>query len=408
MTGIRRWIIAGLFIAAPALQAQEVVGHSSTRSDEAVTLEFDIAGGETLSLTLIHGRVLLNGVEVGRYEPGGALEESVREAVANSRAQETEDLLAELQGIETDQLTGAEESSYAVIAEVLTALEMVDAMLPELVTIEMEQGHAEEGCEDCAEIALAPSGVAVVTAPRVSVEARPAPSPMRYELVQEGTSFVGGVVGNAMSLLATFIGMAFLGLGMLFFAPRQLETVADTVWNSFGRSFLAGLFAQPLILPAFGMMVVGLALTVIGIVVIPFAVLAFVLGLFLSVVAGYVAVARTVGEIYLRRKMARGEAVQTWGTYRYIVYGLLGLMAIWLPAVLLGRVAVAGPIAVVSAATITWVLATAGFGATILTRGGVKGTFVRRLDLALTDEQFWTSDTVPSARQRGRVPRSGT
>jgi hypothetical protein len=154
--------------------------------------------------------------------------------------------------------------------------------------------------------------------------------------------------------------------------------------------------------------VVGLALTVIGIVVIPFAVLAFVVGLFLSVVAGYVAVARTVGEIYLRRKMARGEAVQTWGTYRYIVYGLLGLMAIWLPAVLLGRVAVAGPIAVVSAATITWVLATAGFGATILTRGGVKGTFVRRLDLALTDEQFWTSDTVPSARQRGRVPRSGT
>ncbi len=268
-------------------------------------------------------------MEVGRYEPGGALEESVREAVANSRAQETEDLLAELQGIETDQLTGAEESSYAVIAEVLTALEMVDAMLPELVTIEMEQGHAEEGCEDCAEIALAPSGVAVVTAPRVSVEARPAPSPMRYELVQEGTSFVGGVVGNAMSLLATFIGMAFLGLGMLFFAPRQLETVADTVWNSFGRSFLAGLFAQPLILPAFGMMVVGLALTVIGIVVIPFAVLAFVLGLFLSVVAGYVAVARTVGEIYLRRKMARGEAVQTWGTYRYIVYGLLGLMP-WL------------------------------------------------------------------------------
>jgi hypothetical protein len=133
-----------------------------------------------------------------------------------------------------------------------------------------------------------------------------------------------------------------------------------------------------------------------------------VVGLFLSVVAGYVAVARTVGEIYLRRKMARGEAVQTWGTYRYIVYGLLGLMAIWLPAVLLGRVAVAGPIAVVSAATITWVLATAGFGATILTRGGVKGTFVRRLDLALTDEQFWTSDTVPAERQRGRVPRSGT
>jgi hypothetical protein len=216
------------------------------------------------------------------------------------------------------------------------------------------------------------------------------------------------VVGNAMSLAATFLSMAFLGLGMLFFAPRQLETVADTVWSSFGRSFLTGLFAQPLVLPVFGMMVVGLALTVVGIVVIPFAIAAFALGLFLAVVGGYVAVARTVGEIYLRRKMARGDAIQTWGTYRYIVYGLLGLMSIWLPAVLLGRVAVAGPIAVVSAATITWVLATAGFGAAILTRGGVRGTFVRRLDLALTDEQFWTPDSVSPARSRGRVPRTGS
>jgi hypothetical protein len=404
MTRIGRWIVVLLFIAAPALGAQEVVGHSSTRSDEAVTLIFELAGGETLTLTLIHGRLLLDGEEVGRYERGGAFEQSVREAVARSRAQETEGLLAELQGIETEELTRAEESSYEVMTEVVAALSMVEAMLPELAAIEIESGlgYAAECGDDCAEIAVAPSGVAIIEAPRAQ------PTPMRYELLQDSPSFVGGVVGNAMSLAATFLSMAFLGLGMLFFAPRQLETVADTVWSSFGRSFLTGLFAQPLVLPVFGMMVVGLALTVVGIVVIPFAIAAFALGLFLAVVGGYVAVARTVGEIYLRRKMARGDAIQTWGTYRYIVYGLLGLMSIWLPAVLLGRVAVAGPIAVVSAATITWVLATAGFGAAILTRGGVRGTFVRRLDLALTDEQFWTPDSVSSARSRGRVPRTGS
>jgi hypothetical protein len=393
-----------LFIAAPALGAQEVVGHSSTRSDEAVTLNFELAGGETLTLTLIHGRLLLDGEEVGRYEQGGAFEQSVREAVARSRAQETEGLLAELQGIETEELTRAEESSYEVMTQVVAALSMVEAMLPELATIE----YAAECGDDCVEIAVAPSGVAIIEAPRATPDPRPMPRPARYELLQDSPSVVGGVVGNAMSLAATFLAMAFLGLGMLFFAPRQLETVADTVWSSFGRSFLTGLFAQPLVLPVFGMMVVGLALTVVGIVVIPFAIAAFALGLFLAVVGGYVAVARTVGEIYLRRKMARGDAVETWGTYRYIVYGLLGLMSIWLPAVLLGRVAVAGPVAVVSAATITWVLATAGFGAAILTRGGVRGTFVRRLDLALTDEQFWTADSVSSARSRGRVPRTGS
>jgi len=129
--------------------------------------------------------------------------------------------------------------------------------------------------------------------------------------------------------------------------------------------------------------------------VIPFAIVAFVAALVLAAIAGYVAVARTIGEIYLRRKMARGESVATWGSFRYIVYGLSGLMAIWLPAVLLGGVPVAGNIATVTAGVTTWMLATAGFGATILSRAGVRGTFVRRLDMALTDEQFWTPEAMP-------------
>ncbi len=415
MRGISRWtgllragIVAGLFLTAPALKAQDVVGHSSTRSGEGVTLNFELANGETLTLTLIHGRVLLNGVEVGRYESGGHFELAVREAVSGSGTQDTEVLLEELQALDADELRGMEQTAYVAMAKALAALEVVEAVLPEDFTIEVEPEAAPEECESCAEIAVAPSGVTIIEAPRARAAPRPAPAPRpsRYVLVQDSPSLVGGIASGALSLAATFVALAFLGLGMLFFAPRQLETVADTVWNSFGRSFLAGLFAQPLILPAFGMMVAGLALTVVGLVVIPFAVVGFVLALFLAVIGGYLAVARTVGEIYLRRKMARGEAIQTWGTYRYIVYGLLGLMAIWLPAVLLGWVPVAGPIAVVSAAVITWVIATAGFGATILTRGGVRGTFVRRLDLALTDEQFWTSDTVPSAPQRRRVPRT--
>jgi len=196
-----------------------------------------------------------------------------------------------------------------------------------------------------------------------------------------------------------------MGLGFMVFAPRQLETVADTVWHSFWRSFLAGLFAQPLLVPAFGMLIVGLALTVVGIVVIPFAILGFVAALVLAAIGGFIAVARTVGEIYLRRKMARGEVVQTWGSYRYIVYGLAGLLAVWLPVVLLGWIPVAGTLLTVSAAVITWILATAGFGATIISRAGMRGTFVRQLDLALTDEQYWTDEAIPTPVRRERVPR---
>ena len=115
--------------------------------------------------------------------------------------------------------------------------------------------------------------------------------------------------------------------------------------------------------------------------------------------------ARSVGEIYLRRKMARGEPVETWGSYRYIIYGLVGLLALWLPVVLLGWIPVAGTMLTISAALITWIIATAGFGATIISRAGVRGTFVRQLDLALTDEQYWTADAMPSPPRHGRVTR---
>jgi hypothetical protein len=196
-----------------------------------------------------------------------------------------------------------------------------------------------------------------------------------------------------------------MGLGFVFFAPRQLSVVADTVWHSFGRSFLAGLFAQPLILPAFGMLLVGLALTVVGILLVPVAVVAFVLAVLVAAVGGYIAVARTVGEIYLRRRMARGASVATWGSYRYIVYGLAGLLATWLPAIAFGWIPVAGDILLVAAALITWVFATAGFGASILSRGGLRGTFVRKLDLALTDEHYWTAEGMPTPPPRHRAAR---
>ena len=57
----------------------------------------------------------------------------------------------------------------------------------------------------------------------------------------------------------------------------------------------------------------------------------------------------------------------------------------------------------ISAIVLTWVLATAGFGATIISRAGLQSTFVRQLDLALTDEHYWTPDGMPAPPARGRI-----
>jgi len=393
---------------APAAPATEVVDHSTVRSADGATLVLELASGDDLVITLSDGHILINSIAVGRYEKGGAFETAWRETLAELEGEGTGEMLAGVQHLEVNRLQQYELEGIAAYAEALAELRPAGEAAAEEVTLDNLDATiaaAVSAAEAAAAAATAEAirssgGVTVVTAPDA------APRGVGVSPVQVGVggaSLVGGIASGLLSLLATFVGLAFMGLGFIFFAPRQLETVADTAWHSFWRSFLAGLFAQPLIVPAFGVMVVGLALTVIGVVVIPFAAVAFAAALVLAVIGGYVAMARTIGEIYLRRKMARGEAIRTWGTFRYIVYGLAGLLAIWAPAIVLGRVPIAGDIATVVAALTTYVIGTAGFGATIISRAGVRGTFVRRLDMALTDEQFWTPEALTASGSRGRV-----
>ena len=219
-------------------------------------------------------------------------------------------------------------------------------------------------------------------------------------------SLVDHVAGDITGLLAAFVAMCSLGFGLVFFAPRQLEVVADTVRYSFWRSFFAGFFAQPLIVPVFGLLMLGLVLTVVGILVIPFAAIAFAAATVLGFLGGYLAVARSVGEAYLRRRMSLGHTVGGWLTYRYMVYGLMALFAIWLPAVFLGWAPVAGQFFTVTAVLISWIIATAGFGATILSHAGIRGTFTRRFDQALSDEYLYRTPqataVVPPRRDKIR------
>ena len=205
------------------------------------------------------------------------------------------------------------------------------------------------------------------------------------------TAFRNGT--NLASVLGMFVALPAIGFGLTFFLPRQLDVVSTTVSQSFGKSFLAGLFAQPLILPAFAMLIAGLAITIVGILVIPFAIVAGVLAVIAMAVGGYLAVAKATGDTYTVRRMAQGRTI-TSTPARNIVYGLIGLLAIWLPAALLGWIPFLGQAFALLAALFTWVMLTAGFGATILSRAGLRATFGsvdRRA--ALTDEHYWPSDT---------------
>lgn len=444
--------------ATPAFaQGDRVVAHTGSLGRADASLTFELTNGRSLTIGFARGEVLVDGAQIGQYRPGGALESAWRDLVGRASELSTGALLAAVAELGGEQLDVGDRPTFEAVVDAVgrlplqaareapvpreRAAELPVAPIPPIPDVPelpqgraavrapradqtLAEGEASQRMEAAAQEVAARA--AEIAAQALELSARGLEEATR-ELDQELGSEVGrgeevmpvrvqprasgsawgDMLGNAMQLLATFFGLALMGFGMLFFAPRQLEAVADTVWHRFWRSFLTGLFAQPLVVPVFGMMLVGLALTVVGILLIPFAAAAFVVALALAIAGGYVAMARTVGEIYVRRKSGTATAqAGSWVALRYIAYGLAGLLAVWLPPVLLGWVPVLGDLALVFAALITWFIATAGFGATILTRGGLRGTIVRRLDRALSDEHYWPSAGSPaiaerSARSRG-------
>jgi hypothetical protein len=215
---------------------------------------------------------------------------------------------------------------------------------------------------------------------------------------------------NGAGVVGVFLTLMLVGTGLVLFARPPLEVVSDTVLHSFSRALLVGLLGQVLILPTFGMVVVGLVLSVAGILLVPFAVIVFALLLVVALLGGFLAIAHAMGENLTRRQLALGHAMTSANSYRYVTVGLTGVMALWLAWVVFDWVPVAGTLIFVTAILVTWLLGTVGFGAALLSRAGFKEHFAGRLlpAEALTDEYLWATPQfgVPAAKRptRERTP----
>ncbi len=382
---------------APDPQAvPELVGHSTSISPKSAKLVVDLSDGSQVSIAFARGTVLVNGDSAASYAAGGPLEHAWRALLFRAGSLSTPQVVLALRGLRAPDLGPEAPAVAAAITAALppakpTASGPVPSLRelmagPEINFDSLNQSPPEEGAVRGSERNRFVRVVPVTTSNRARLA-------------------LGRLATDVASLFGALVALASLGFGALFFVPQRLEVVAAAVRRSPVRSFFAGLFAQPLLLPALITLVIGLVLTIVGILVVPVAVVAFALAVAAALVGGYLAVARVVGELYAARRAHDGTYTPGWTAYRHVVYGLIGLLIIWVPAVLLRWIPVAGIILFVTAFVFTWVMVTTGFGAAILTRAGARplgASGERRAELA--PDQIWMSG-VPARTESGR---SGT
>ena len=165
--------------------------------------------------------------------------------------------------------------------------------------------------------------------------------------------------------------LAIIGIGVLVFAGTNLDAVTEALERDFGRAFLAGIAGQLAFLPVLALLLVGLALTVLGILLIPFAIVAYLMAVAGLVTLGYFAIARITGRTLIR-SAAFDERARRAAALKALLIGLLLVLTPWFAAALFAWSPAASLVAHTMAFAITWVGATAGLGAALVSRGGVR------------------------------------
>ena len=177
------------------------------------------------------------------------------------------------------------------------------------------------------------------------------------------------LTSTLMAVSGTFgIGLV-IGLVVLMSAEEALLAVAKSAARDVSGSFWAGVLAQLLAVPVLAVLLIACAITIIGLLAIPIAALAWALALAGAVTLGILAVAMVIGRAVAgrgRSSTERGAAL------RGLVVGLIALSLVWFGAAVAGPVPVAGALARLVAVAFSWAVATVGLGAVVKSRIGMS------------------------------------
>lgn len=176
-------------------------------------------------------------------------------------------------------------------------------------------------------------------------------------------------MGAMKLVVAWFAVLAIIGIGVMMFAEHNLDGVVTVLERHLARAFWVGLLAELGLVPLLLLLIVALAITVIGILLIPFAIVAYVIAVAGLLALGFLAVARFTGRGLFRVEPAAGARGVS---LRALFTGLVAYLGVWFVVAALTWMPSAQPVLRAVALAVTWVALTAGLGATVLSRAGTQ------------------------------------
>jgi hypothetical protein len=205
--------------------------------------------------------------------------------------------------------------------------------------------------------------------------------------------------GAIKLVIGWFAILVAMGIGVLLFAERNLDGVVSALEQHFSRSFWTGLLTQVAAIPVLLLLLLGLAISVIGILLVPFAVFAFVIALAGLMTLGFIAVARFTGRAFFR-STAEARTVKL----RSLFVGLMIYLGLWLLAAVFVSSPVVGSVLRAVALAGSWVALTFGLGATMLSRAGTQKDGAGKRPPKVVDDLSWQTPTPVTGVAAARRP----
>lgn len=184
---------------------------------------------------------------------------------------------------------------------------------------------------------------------------------------------VFGALGGLLENLVTVLVLGLVGMGIVAFAPRNLDTVAETARRAPGRAAMVGLAGTFLLIPVWLLGAIALAVSIVGIPVMIAWLPLFPLAALAAALLGYLAVARNVGEWLSDSGYRYTDRIRKSNPVHTMFGGVLALAIFFIAANVLrvvpfigffrGLITFAGVVFSIVAMQI-------GFGAVLLTRAG--------------------------------------